>query len=75
MVFRLVRADLGEDGYRYEDNNQSIKIVHTETRTRLQVHGANAKTLLGFLGVRVLVVDEPAAVNDAMWDSDCHVLR
>ena len=69
VVFRLVRADLGEDGYRYEDNNQSIKIVHTETRTRLQVHGANAKTLLGFLGVRVLVVDEPAAVNDAMWDS------
>ena len=69
VVFRLVRAALGEDVYRYEDSNQSIKALHTPTRTRLQVHGANAKTALGFLGARLIVVDEPGAVNDAMWDA------
>ena len=67
VVFRLLRAELGEEGYRYEDSNQSTKALHVATRTRVQVHGANAKTLLGFLGVRLLVVDEPAAVSDAMW--------
>ena len=69
MVFRLLRAELGEAGYRYEDSNQSTKVLHVATRTRVQVHGANAKTLLGFLGVRLLVVDEPAAVSDQMWDA------
>ena len=69
VVFRLLRAELGEAGYRYEDSNQSTKVLHVATRTRVQVHGANAKTLLGFLGVRLLVVDEPAAVSDAMWAS------
>ena len=67
VVFRLLRAELGEDGYRYEDSNQSTKVLHLETLTRVVVHGANAKTLLGFLGVRLLVVDEPAAVSDEMW--------
>ena len=67
IVFRLLRAELGEAGYRFENSNQSIKAEHVETRTRLSVHGANAKTLYGFLGVRLLVVDEPAAVSDDMW--------
>ena len=67
VVFRLLRAELGEDGYRYEDSNQSTKVLHLDTFTRVVVHGANAKTLLGFLGVRLLVVDEPAAVSDEMW--------
>ena len=69
IVFRLLRAELGEVGYRYEDSNQSTKVIHLATLTRVQVHGANAKTLLGFLGVRLLVVDEPAAVSDAMWSA------
>ncbi len=67
VVFRVLRADLGEAGYRYENSNQSIKAEHEATRTRVTVHGANAKTLYGFLGVRLLVVDEPAAVTDDMW--------
>ena len=67
VVFRLLRSELGEEGYRYEDSNQSTKVLHVATRTRVQVHGANHRTLLGFLGVRILVVDEPAAVSDAMW--------
>ena len=33
------------------------------------VHGANARTLYGFLGVRLIVVDEPAAVTDDMWSA------
>ena len=75
VVFRLLRAELGEEGYRYEDSNQSTKALHLATRTRVQVHGANAKTLLGFLGVRLLVVDEPAAVSDANVGSHRRKLR
>ena len=67
VVFRVLRAELGEGGFRYENSNQSIKAEHEATRTRVTVHGANAKTLYGFLGVRLLVVDEPAAVTDDMW--------
>ena len=67
VVFRVLRADLGEFGYRYENSNQSIKAEHDATRTRVTIHGANARTLYGFLGVRLLVVDEPAAVTDDMW--------
>ena len=69
VVFRLVRAALGEEAFKFEDSNQSIKCLHRATRTGLRVHGANHRTLLGFLGVRILVVDEPASVSDAMWDS------
>ena len=67
VVFRVLRSELGEAGYGFENSNQSIKAEHIETRTRVTVHGANARTLYGFLGVRLLVVDEPAAVTDDMW--------
>ena len=32
--FRLARAALGEDGFRYEDSNQPVKILHIESQTR-----------------------------------------
>ncbi len=67
VVFRVLRAELGEVGYRFENSNQSIKAEEKATRTRVTIHGSNAKTLYGFLGVRLLVVDEPAAVTDDMW--------
>ena len=44
--FRLARAALGEDGFRYEDSNQGTKILHVESGTRMDVHAANAKTAL-----------------------------
>ena len=69
VVFRVLRSELGEAGYRYENSNQSIKAEHSKSRTRVTVHGANARTLYGFLGVRLLVVDEPAAVTDDMWSA------
>ena len=67
--FRLARAALGEVGYRYEDSNQSVKIVHPDSQTRLDVHAANAKTALGWLGARLILVDEGAVVGPALWDA------
>ena len=54
VVFRVLRSELGEVGYRFENSNQSIKAEHEATRTRVTIHGANHRTLYGFLGVRLL---------------------
>ena len=56
--FRLARASLGEVGYKYEDSNQSVKVLHPESKSRLDIHAANAKTALGWLGARLILVDE-----------------
>ena len=68
--FRLARASLGEDGYRFEDSNQAVKILHLDSQTRLDVHAANAKTALGWLGARLILVDEDAVVGGDLWDDD-----
>ena len=67
--FRLARAALGEDGYRFEDSNQAVKILHLASQTRLDVHAANAKTALGWLGARLILVDEGAVVSGDLWDA------
>ena len=67
IAFRLARAELGEDGYRYEDSNQNIRALHKASGTRMQAHATNAKTAYGLLGTRLLVVDEPAVVPEAVW--------
>ena len=67
--FRLARAELGEVGYRYEDSNQAVKILHRDSQTRLDVHAANAKTALGWLGARLILVDEGAVVSGDLWDA------
>ena len=67
--FRLARAALGEDGYRFEDSNQAVKILHLASQTRLDVHAANAKTALGWLGARLILVDEGAVVPGDLWDA------
>ena len=73
IVFRVARAILGETDYRFEDSNQSIKIMHKATRTALRVHGANSRTALGILGARLVIGDEPGAWGEnhgtAMWDT------
>ena len=73
IVFRVARALLGEEGFRYEDSNQSIKILHKASRTTLRVHGANSRTALGILGARLVISDEPGAHGEnhgtAMWDT------
>ena len=67
--FRLARAALGEDGFRYEDSNQGTKILHVESGTRMDVHAANAKTALGWLVARLILVDEGAVVSGDLWDA------
>ena len=67
--FRLARASLGEVGYKYEDSNQSVKVLHPESKSRLDIHAANAKTALGWLGARLILVDEGAVVSGDLWDA------
>ena len=67
--FRLARAALGESNYRFEDSNQVVKAVHVDSQTRLDIHAANAKTALGWLGARLILVDEGAVVGPGLWDA------
>ena len=69
VVFRLVRLRLARMSTDTRIVTSRLKPCTRRPGTRLQVHGANAKTALGFLGARLIVVDEPGAVNDAMWDA------
>ena len=67
--FRLARAALGESNYRFEDSNQVVKILHPDSQTRLDIHAANAKTAYGWLGARLILVDEGAVVPPGLWDA------
>ena len=69
--FRLARAALGEDGYRYEDSNQVVKILHPDSQTRLDIHAANAKTALGWLGARLILVDRGRGRPTRSLGRDC----
>ena len=62
-VFRAARVFLGEAGYRYEDNKQSIKVVHESSGTRLIVKSSRAKGAFGIVGCRLAIADEPGS-----WD-------
>ena len=64
IVFRMVRENLGEDtGYSYLDSATRAGITHRATRTRLRVHGSNAKTAFGLVGVQYVVWDEPGSAE------------
>lgn len=69
VAFRVARAILGEDGFRYEDSNQNIKALHVRSLARVEAHAANSKTAWGWLGARLIVVDEPAVVGRDLWDA------
>ena len=65
----MARAILGETGFRTEDNNQNLKIQHLSSNTRLECFACSARTALGWLGARLILVDEGAVVPEAMWDA------
>ena len=74
VVFRYVRERLEPlGGYRFMDSTTRLGVVHVKTNTRLKVFSSNPKTSLGIVGMRVLVVDEPAALDviggTALYDS------
>lgn len=64
-VFRAARDELGETDYRYLDSSTRCGIQHKESRTRTRVHGSNAKTALGLVGVSVCIWDEPGSAEIA----------
>lgn len=63
-VWRFARDMLGEDGFVYTDNKQSMTIQHKPTRTRLVVKSSRARGAFGIVGARLAIADEPGA-----WDT------
>ena len=62
IVFRMVRQNLGDSpDYTYLDSGTRAGITHRGTKTRLKIHGSNAKTAFGLVGVQYVVWDEPGA--------------
>ena len=72
IVFRFVRRELGEDGFRYTDTAQRCAIAGPNN-TRLRVYGANGKTLMGLVNTPLVVADEPGAWEisggELVWDA------
>ena len=62
LCFRFIRADLEpRGGYRFQDSNTRIAILHQATNTRLRVLSSNGKTAMGVVGCPLLVADEPGS--------------
>ena len=62
IPFRFARDALEPwGGYRFLDLATRIGIVHKATHTRVRVLGSNAKAAFGFVGVPLVVADEPGA--------------
>ena len=62
IPFRFARDALEpRGGYRFLDSATRIGIVHKATHTRVRVLGSNAKAAFGFVGVPLVVADEPGA--------------
>ena len=61
------------DQYRIIDSATRVAIMHKPTRTRLRALGSNPKTSLGLVDCPLVILDEPAALNEvgglALWDS------
>ena len=62
ICYRFARDVLEpRGGYRFLDSNTRIGIVHKATNSRLRVVGSNAKGSFGFVGVPLVIADEPGA--------------
>ena len=74
VVFRVVRSILEPTGqYRFLDSATRCGITHAATNTRLRVHGSNARTAFGLVGVPLVIWDEPGAAEvnagQVLWDA------
>ena len=74
IVYRFARDLIGDNpDYRFADSFTLCQIVHTPTRTVLQVRSSNAKGALGLVNTPWVICDEPGAFNvnegEAMFDA------
>ena len=73
IVFRVARAILREEGYRYIDSHTRVGVTHVPTNTKLRIIGSNGKTAMGLLDCPWAICDEPGAweINggELVWDA------
>ena len=62
--YRFAKGLLGESGYTYADNKQSMSVRHKASGTRLVVKSSRARGAFGIVGARIAIADEPGA-----WDT------
>ena len=64
FTYNFIRADLEPTGeYRFIDSATRLGVTHRPTNTKLRVISSNAKTSFGFVGVPIVVLDEPGALE------------
>ena len=62
IVFRFVRADLGDNkDYSWKDSSQQIGAIHEPTNTRLRVISSDGRGAMGLVNTRIVVADEPGS--------------
>ena len=60
IVKRFVAAELGDD-WKWADSTTLVGGRHPDSGTRLRVMSSNPKTAFGFVGVPLVVADEPGS--------------
>ena len=64
LTYKFVRDALEETGeYRWIDSATRLGATHVSTNTKLRAISSNAKTSLGLVGVPLVVLDEPGALE------------
>ena len=63
IVFKLAKAMLGSDGYRYNDSPTKINIKHLPTDTDMRIIASNGHTAMGLVNCPWAICDEPGSWN------------
>ncbi len=64
LTYTMIREDLEPTGqYRWIDSTTRLGATHVKSNTKLRAISSNPKTSLGLVGVPILVLDEPGALD------------
>ena len=72
-VFKMARASLGDDGYKYNMSQTRMNVTHLATDTSVRVIASNGQGAMGLVNCPWAIVDEPGSfhVNSGavVWDA------
>ena len=63
IVFKLAKAMLGADGYRYNDSPTKINIKHLASDTDMRIIASNGHMAMGLVNCPWAICDEPGSWN------------